>query len=707
LQPLARLSARFLAVLTVVLVAMGPVSAFAGAQSSPRGVITLTSQDPWVLRSNVPVRLGLEVSSSVPVKDLLVSIALYTEPDQSALASRDEFDATLKGQLAGLNQLSYTEFSLRSINKAHGLLKIYVGGSELAGQVPAKLSSNQLAFKLPCPTRYGGCGGVYPLEVSLDDVLTGEPIDSFTTYLVVIPSTVASQRRLRFSFIVPLGSSLALSATGSPAVDPQTLSEMRTIAGAEARWPLAPLSVDLYGQLLLALERSPKHTALLNTAAYGGLDTLVPGPFSNIDPTRLVRSGLAADLKNQIARGDEVFAKALKAPSTADIYVATTQIGTRGLAALSSDGIKDVVVPEANLQSVTNGQPQSVQWPYTLSAPFEITGTNVEGLQSDPELAAHLTGAGSPSLRAQQLLADLAEIFFDSPDFPSARGVALVAPQSWSPAPGFLAAALHGLSSSPIITAVPIGELFARVPRGTCQVPSQYVTGCSPVERALIDPTLTSDGSVTSAQLRTARAQLAELSSVIPSGSATLRALGDAISLAETAGLRPGVREQYLSAALATMLDLGSQLGLPAGRTVTVTSSSARFPIAITSSYHTPIHAVLAISGTDLASSANLGVVLKHGTTSFIVRVHTRTSGDSSLQLQLLSPVGRLQLARVELTIRSTAISGVAIGLTAGAAAFLFFWWFRSISRRHRRRARHATGTPRKPEPEAVQEPVT
>jgi hypothetical protein len=69
--------------------------------------------------------------------------------------------------------------------------------------------------------------------------------------------------------------------------------------------------------------------------------------------------------------------------------------------------------------------------------------------------------------------------------------------------------------------------------------------------------------------------------------------------------------------------------------------------------------------------------------------------------------VGRLQLARVELTIRSTAISGVAIGLTVGAAAFLLFWWFRSISRRHRRRAKHVSGGSQKPESEAAQEPAS
>ena len=137
-----------------------------------------------------------------------------------------------------------------------------------------------------------------------------------------------------------------------------------------------------------------------------------------------------------------------------------------------------------------------------------------------------------------------------------------------------------------------------------------------------------------------------------------------------------------------------------------MTSSSARFPIAITSSSKSPVHAVLVISGPDLTSTRVLDIVLKRGTTSFIVRVHTRTSGDSSLQLQLLSPDGHVELARVELTIRSTAISSVAIALSLGAVAFLLFWWFRSASRRRRRKAKHLADQPSKLSPEVVQEPA-
>ena len=159
----------------------------------------------------------------------------------------------------------------------------------------------------------------------------------------------------------------------------------------------------------------------------------------------------------------------------------------RGLAALASDGVTRIVVPEANLQSVVSGKPAAVQWPYTISAPFHIAGSPIVGLQADGGLAAHLSGSASAALRAQQLLADLAELYFDSPNYPQPRGVALVAPASWTPDPTFLAATLQGLDSSPVVAAVPLGELF-QTPPGTCEQPPSATTGCSPAIRAIVEP---------------------------------------------------------------------------------------------------------------------------------------------------------------------------------------------------------------------------
>jgi hypothetical protein len=545
--------------------------------------------------------------------------------------------------------------------------------------------------------------------VSLVDILTGQPVtvDSFTTYVIVVPSRVAPQERLRFSFVVPLGVSPAFTATGKTAVPRGIVSGIETIARAEASWPQAPLTVDLFGQTLLGLSRSREHAKLVKALASHAA-ALVDGPFSAVNPTRLIRAGLADDLASQFDRSRQVFAKVLRSSESSRIYVATTPIGAHGLEALAADGIGQIVVPENNLASLPNGAPATTQWPYTLSGPFRIAGSTVEGLQADAGLAAHLSGPASPALRAQQLFADLAELYFDSPNFPQPRGVALVAPEYWVPATGFLSATLQGLVSSPIVTTVPISELFKAVPPGTCQEPPSRVTGCSAAVRSIVSPKLRASGSITSGQVKAARSQLAQLSSIIPSNTVTISSLDDMILLAETAALDAGARRAYLSAPLAMMGKLGSDLSLPAGRTVTVTSSSARVPIAITSTSRTPIHVILLVSGPNLTTSTDVPVLLKHGTTSFIVRVGTRTSGDSTLQLRLVSPAGLIELANAEFTIRSTAISGVAIALTVAAAAFLLFWWVRSASRRRRRHtARHSRNKPQEPTSGTVPEPAS
>ena len=414
--------ARFGVIVAVALLVIAGVvvSVPAGAQSSAKGVITLTSQDPWVRSSSSPVQLGLIVHSPIAARDLLVHVALYTEPDQSSLASRDEFEATLKGQFAGLNELAPITFSLSSIRSGHGLVDIYVGGSDLSGSIPANTPTDRV-FQLPCPARYGGCGGVYPLQVSLQDITTGLSLDSFTTYLIVVPSTIEPQKRLRFSFVVPVGGSVALSPDGAPVVPAKTISQIDNLAREEALSPSVPLTVDLNGQTLLALARSLQHPKLVSKVALGGLDNLVPAPFSNVDPTRLVRAALPSELTAQFLRDDAVFTRVIHLSAAPHVYIATVPVGPLGLATLAGDGITDIVLPQDNLASTSSKQPSSVQWPYTLSAPFQIAGSTVEGVQADAGLAAHLGGISNPVLRAQQLLADLAEIYFDSPGFPHAR----------------------------------------------------------------------------------------------------------------------------------------------------------------------------------------------------------------------------------------------------------------------------------------------
>ncbi|MGA8297723.1 MAG: hypothetical protein WB770_11835, partial [Acidimicrobiales bacterium] len=69
------------------------------------------------------------------------------------------------------------------------------------------------------------------------------------------------------------------------------------------------------------------------------------------------------------------------------------------------------------------------------------------------------------------------------------------------------------------------------------------------------------------------------------------------------------------------------------------------------------------------------------------VTVTTRTSGVSTLNVELVSPVGKVVLLQGGITIRSTAFSIVAVIISAVALFILLAWWVRTMLRRRRRHA--------------------
>jgi len=62
--------------------------------------------------------------------------------------------------------------------------------------------------------------------------------------------------------------------------------------------------------------------------------------------------------------------------------------------------------------------------------------------------------------------------------------------------------------------------------------------------------------------------------------------------------------------------------------------------------------------------------------------VEARTSGAFPLTITVTSPDRDLLVTSSQLTVRSTAVSGVGVFLAGGAGAFLFGWWGTHLRRR-------------------------
>ena len=133
-------------------------------------------------------------------------------------------------------------------------------------------------------------------------------------------------------------------------------------------------------------------------------------------------------------------------------------------------------------------------------------------------------------------------------------------------------------------------------------------------------------------------------------------------------------------------------------RTITVTARTAAIPITVLSNAPYTVVGTLTLTSNKFIfpppGSTRSGVVLDHPTTPLRIEAVARTSGDLPVEAVFSSPAGDLEIARGQLTVRSTAISWVGIMLTALALAVLGAWWARTwwAGRRRKLAERAAAG---------------
>ena len=238
---------------------------------------------------------------------------------------------------------------------------------------------------------------------------------------------------------------------------------------------------------------------------------------------------------------------------------------------------------------------------------------------------------------------------------------------------------LGGLVDSPVLATLTVGEAFSALPVGG---------NGSPASEQLVPGTPAA--SVHASAIGAARRALATLQSVLPGDKTLLAHLGDDVLLAQTTGLGATARHDYSTAPVRARAGLARLLHLSGGRIVTLTSRTGDIPIGIVSSSRYPVHALVELRDPSLAFAGSdvgpLPVTFGQKTTTIDYRVTTRTSGASRLDVEVVAPVGGTTLLDGSFSVHATAVSGVAVALSAGALLVLGVWWLRSVLR-HRRQA--------------------
>lgn len=660
---------------------LGTGSAADAGTTTFNSSINLISQSNWVGQQQ-GFSISMSITSPVPSSDLVLRVALYPRLLSRYAFEHSPFEST---PTQTLNNVSINPAGTVGTTAAVGStiqFRVITAGGISGGPTSAR------PLHIDCLS--ATCNGNYPLTLTLVNRKTQQQLTTLETTLTYI-GQVGSTQRLNVAVALPFDLS-KVSSTPTTLTQSQ-ISIIDAIAHEILSHPSTPISVELFGRVLAGLEQDVKSNGPGSLQARDALNVFarltkrtqttefLREPYSPIDLNALVRGpGVKTaqrEYSQQVSAAASITAATLHTTFKSTPYLSPVSLDPASVQIVHVLGACTIALPTANI--VLNFKAQGVQ------APFSLTGIgsscpsgDVIGGAVDPGLSlVAARSSNTEQLAAHQLLADLAQTYFENPNTTVPRGV-IVAPSNWNASPEFVKTLLDGLRVNPILEPVTLSTFFHDTAIGANQGPTSGT-----VENINAINIISSD------DLTHAYSGLSTVKLLTPADHALATRLTDTIFNGESIGLTERQRTRFFQTPDLAITYIASSLHLSGTSHVTLTASTGKIPITIHYTGPTlPVHVDLRINSSKInfpKAEARQSLVLSLRDTSKVLAVSTRTSGLYTFDLELVVPHQRTVLfGPVTFTITSTAASGVAIALSVGALAVLFLWWSRSILR-HRR----------------------
>jgi hypothetical protein len=632
------------ALIALVAVVGGPGPA-AGAQAPPAGggaQVQLVSQPSWVRPGE---RFDVRLRIARAPADAAVRLVVHGATD-----SRQAFRRTLDGEL-GRVLSSGTPVPIAELTPAPG-------GTVTTGFVAGS----------------GGLGlpgrGVYPVEVQLLSA-AGQPLDGFVTYLDYLTGRTPEFPPLDVAVVLDIGGGAPIfQPDGKPKVDPSVLARAEERVAVLRDTAAVPVTVAAGPEQLDGFAADPKAPP---ATVVDGLRTTIGGrpslarPYVDVDLAALRQAGLASEARNQVNAGTLTMADLLRVKPLTGIWLSDATLGSDAARALAPLGFTRALVPPTAVDAGDDARvPQS---------PVRLGSDGPLGMVSDPALATHLTD-GSRALGAQRFLAELMITWQEAPA--NRRGVAVRIPADATIDPTSVAVALNGLRDGQAVKAVPLDQLY-RLPTG----------GGGPQVMSLAGHSIAHDLRPVASQVQGARQGIDGLTGLrddAAQGAKMRRSL-----LVSTGVDTPDAdRLPYVRRVTVALGGLQNAVELPEKFRITLTSRSSSIPVNVTNNTSGRLTVMVRVDSDQLEfpEGGLIATPLPPNTTTRLdVPVRVRTSGAFTMDVQVTSPDGTIVLDSSTFDVRSTAISGVGLVLSGGAALFLAVWWLRHW--RSTRRSRH------------------
>jgi hypothetical protein len=518
--------------------------------------------------------------------------------------------------------------------------------------------------------------GVYPTEVTAVDG-AGATLASFITDLVLWPAASAAAP--------PLDVAVLAEVTADPRPPDQPAAAAETIAGALglanalAAVPDVPVTLAARPETVdsIATSTSPAATTLL-TALRGVAAThpVLALPYVATSPDELATAGLADELPHLVEHGTSVLQRLLGTTPQESAWLAESDLGGSGLPLLSALGVREAIVDPARVETVTGVLTPAR--PFLLGLPRNTgrTRTNlsstsigsVEALLTDVRLAKLLGDQEPPALLASHVLADLAALWFEQPG--TRRSVVLPIPLSVDG--GAVRQILEGLRSPAQLRPVPISQAFSDA------APLLGSDGTM-LRRSLTPSSPMSIVPATVTEVRAVRSLRDSVQGMLGASSKIVDEIDGRLLGSMSVGLSNDARRAELAAARGAVQHLANAIQTPRSVTITLTARDGTVPLTIRNDTGAPVQAQVRLHSPkiQLPGGDTIPVTLTGPSTRLDIAVRTRASGAFPIQVEVTSPDGLLLLASTRYSVRSTAVSGLGLILSAGAGLFLIVWWAR------------------------------
>ena len=500
--------------------------------------------------------------------------------------------------------------------------------------------------------------GVYPVGVLVVDA-GGSTLAQLVTYLVVLPEEEFPP--LSVAVLMEIGGPNGLRPDGSVKLSDETLAAVasRTEVLQRSHQPLtvapSPETLDALGG---SGSRGEQLLDELRTAL-GGRKPLAR-PYVDLDLDAMARADLLTEFPPEAEAGAQVVRTRFDVEPIGGTWLSGPTLGGTAVDALRDNGAPFAVLPESAVASV-DGLDAGV----VPTEPVSLDEGGPLAFVADEDLGVRLTGSEG-ALDAQRFLAELAVIWLSRPSIE--RGVLVRIPEDAPIDVSTVVTALDGMASGVAVRTVTTQELFAGL----------APTDDEPAPTAELAPHTSDDLRPLADPLGDAQARVFGLAGTLDD-SALIASLRHSLLIALGADTPAQERRSYIGRVNAVVADLADKVSAPAEFTITLTARDGTIPLTLTNDTGRSIVVRVHLTSNQLTfpDGTTRTEVLDPGTKRLDLNVRTRTSGAFPLDISVTSPDDTIELDETTFTIRSTAVSGAGVFLSAGAGLFLLIWWAR------------------------------